>query len=271
MSAILTEIRDHVRFITLNRPERHNAFDDAVIQELTAAFETAATEPNLRAVVLDSLGRSFSAGADINWMRRMADYDRDRNLSDARALARLMQAIDTCPRPVVGVVQGAAYGGGVGLAACCDLVVAAEESVFCLSEVKIGIIPAVISPYVMRSIGVPAARRYFLTAEVIPAVTAKEIGLVHEVVPAEDLVTTRDRWLSALKANSPHAVTAAKGLVARLAPIDAAMIEWTAERIADLRASEQGQEGLKAFLERRKPSWNQTPVKSGGRLAMKAP
>lgn len=255
MSAILTETRDHVRFITLNRPERHNAFDDAVIQELTAAFETTATESRLRAVVLDSLGRSFSAGADINWMRRMADYDRDRNLSDARALARLMQVIDTCPHPVIGVVQGPAYGGGVGLAACCDLVVAASEAVFCLSEVKIGIIPAVISPYVVRSIGVPAARRYFLTAEVISAAVAREIGLVQEVVPAEGLEATRDCWLAALKTNSPHAVTSAKGLVAHLAPIDAAMIEWTAERIADLRASDQGREGLKAFLERRKPSW----------------
>lgn len=255
MSTVLTETRDHVRFITLNRPERHNAFDDGMIRELTEAFAAATADPDLRAVVLESAGRSFSAGADIDWMRRMADYDRDRNLADARALASLMRVIDTCPHPVVGVVQGAAYGGGVGLAACCDLVVAAQEAGFCLSEVKIGIIPAVISPYVVRSIGAPAARRYFLTAEVIPAATAQVIGLVHEVVPSGELAATRDAWLAALKANSPNALTAAKGLVARLTPVDPAVIEWTAERIADLRASDQGQEGLRAFLEKRKPSW----------------
>lgn len=186
----------------------------------------------------------------------MADYDRGRNLADAQALARLMQAIDTCPLPVVAVVQGAAFGGGVGLVACCDFVVAAQEANFCLSEVKIGIIPAVISPYVVRAIGAPAARRYFLTAEVIPAATAQAIGLVHEVVSTEELAATCDRWLVALKANSPNALTAAKELVARVAPIDAALIDWTAGRIADLRASNEGREGLKAFLEKRRPSWN---------------
>lgn len=255
MSGIVAETRDRVRFITLNRPDQHNAFDDAFIGELTAAFEKAGDDRDVRAVVLQSVGRSFSAGGDINWMQRMADYDRERNLADARALARLMQAIDICRPPVIAVVQGAAYGGGVGLVACCDLVVATEEAGFCLSEVKIGIVPAVISPYVVRAIGARQARRYFLTAEVIPAATAKTIGLVHDVVPAGALEATREAWLAALKANGPNAIAAAKDLVAHVAPIDPAIIDWTAERIADLRASEEGQEGLKAFLEKRKPAW----------------
>lgn len=255
MSGIVAETRDRVRFITLNRPDRHNAFDDALIGELTAAFEQASAEHDLRAVVLQSVGRSFSAGGDIAWMRRMADYDRERNLADARALARLMRSIDICRPPVIAVVQGAAYGGGVGLVACCDLVVAAPEASFCLAEVKIGIIPAVISPYVTRAIGARQARRYFLTAEGIPAATAKAIGLVHEVVPESDLAATREAWLAALKANGPNAVAAAKDLVAHVAPIEPSIIDWTAERIADLRASEEGQEGLKAFLDKRAPAW----------------
>ncbi len=254
-SSVRIDRRGAVADLVIDRAQVHNAFDDALIAELAAALKQLDADTSVRAVVLTGAGNTFSAGADLNWMRRMADYDRERNLADARALARLMRAIDICRPPVIAVVQGAAYGGGVGLVACCDLVVAAPEASFCLSEVKIGIIPAVISPYVVRAIGARQARRYFLTAEVIPAATAKAIGLVHEVVPESTLATTREAWLAALKANGPNAVAAAKDLVAHVAPIEPSIIDWTAERIADLRASEEGQEGLKAFLDKRAPAW----------------
>jgi methylglutaconyl-CoA hydratase len=253
MSALIIDTRDGVRFITLNRGERHNAFDDALIVELTEAFE-AATAPGIRAVVLQAEGKSFSAGADLDWMRRMADYSREQNLKDAQALARLMQVIDACKLPTIALVQGAAYGGGVGLVACCDLVVAAEGAKFCLSEVKLGIIPAVISPYVVRAIGGRAARRYFTTAEVFSAAKAAELGLVHEV---GDLAQWRDAWLSQITANGPNAMAAAKELAreATERELDDGLRLWTAERIADIRASDEGREGIRAFLEKRKPGW----------------
>jgi methylglutaconyl-CoA hydratase len=255
--SLLIETRDRVRFITLNRPERHNAFDDALIAELTAAIRSASTDPAVRVVVLDSVGKSFSAGADLDWMRRMAGYDRDRNLADARALAGLMQAIDSCPRPTMAVVQGAAYGGGVGLVACCDMAVAADHALFCLSEVKLGIIPAVISPYVVRAIGGRASRRYFQTAETFTAARAAQLGLVSEVCAAEGLNDIRDRWIAQVLVNGPTAMAAAKDLAVQAAerPLDDSLRLWTAERIADLRASDEGKEGVSAFLERRKPSW----------------
>ncbi|MBI3444578.1 MAG: enoyl-CoA hydratase/isomerase family protein [Magnetospirillum sp.] len=257
MSALLITTADGVRTITLNRAERHNAFDDALIAELTTAFKDAATAPGVRAVVLDSTGKSFSAGADLEWMKRMASYSQAENLADAQALSDMLEAIDACPRPVIGVVQGAAYGGGVGLVACCDLVVAAEGAGFCLSEVKLGIIPAVISPYVVRAMGGRAARRYAVTAELFDAAEAKASGLVHEVVPAERLGEVRDRWLARIKANGPDAMAAAKTLIRRAAdqPLGDDLRHWTAEQIAQRRASDEGKEGIRAFLEKRKPSW----------------
>lgn len=256
MSALIIDTKDAVRFITLNRGERHNAFDDALIAELTMAFE-AASDPAIRAVVLESNGKSFSAGADLGWMRRMADYGREQNLADAQGLARLMHVIDTCPKPTIAVVQGAAYGGGVGLVACCDLVVAAETAAFCLSEVKLGIIPAVISPYVVRAIGGRAARRYFTTAETFSAAKAAELGLVSEVVPLERLTEWRDRWLKQIKGNGPKAMAAAKDLAGKAAEseLTESLRLWTAERIADIRASDEGREGIRAFLEKRCPRW----------------
>jgi methylglutaconyl-CoA hydratase len=258
--ALRIETRDHVRFLTLDRPERHNAFDDALIAELTEAFEDCA---DARAVVLEAEGRSFSAGADLGWMKRMAGYGPDENLADARALARLMETIDTCPRPVVGVVQGAAYGGGVGLVACCDLVVAADTARFCLSEVRLGLIPAVIAPYVVRAIGGRAARRYAVSAEVWDAWAACRLGLVHEVVSAERLGAIRDTWLAGLAANGPEAMAAAKALIRRAAdgPLDQELRDWTAGRIAEIRAGAEGRDGVAAFLDKRKPGW----VRDGGR------
>jgi methylglutaconyl-CoA hydratase len=257
MSALLIDTHDGVRTIRLNRAERHNAFDDGLIAELAAAFRDAATAPGVRAVVLDSTGKSFSAGADLEWMKRMAGYSEAENVADAMALSDMLEAIDACPRPVIGVVQGAAYGGGVGLVAACDLAVAAEGATFCLSEVKLGIIPAVISPYVVRAMGGRAARRYAVTAELFDAAEAKACGLVHEVVPAERLAEIRDKWLARVKGNGPEAMAAAKALVRRAAdqPLDEPLRRWTAERIAERRASAEGREGIRAFLEKRKPSW----------------
>jgi methylglutaconyl-CoA hydratase len=256
MSAIRIEIEDGVGTVVMDRPDRHNAFDEHVIAELTAAFATLGGDDAVRAVVLRGAGKSFSAGADLDWMRRMAAYDEAANLADARALAALMRTIDTLPKPTVALVHGAAYGGGVGLVACCDIAIATEAAGFSLSEVKLGLIPAVISPYVVRAIGARAARRYFLTAERFDAVEARRLGLVHELAAADGLEEAARRILAALRGNGPAAVRAAKDLVAAVAGKAPAEVEDDcARRIAAIRASEEGQEGVAAFLEKRKPSW----------------
>jgi methylglutaconyl-CoA hydratase len=258
MASVQTEVSaDGRATITLSRPERHNAFDDAVIAELTEAFEHASAAPEVRWVVLESTGASFSAGADLEWMRRMADYSADDNQRDAYTLARLLQVIDGCPKPVIAVVQGAAYGGGVGLVAACDIAVSADNATFCLSEVRLGLIPAAISPYVVAAMGARACRRYFLSAERFPAAEAHRLGLVHEVVEADALHQARDRILRALADGGPLAQSAAKqliGTVAHHVPDDS-LARWTANRIAEIRASPEGREGVMAFLERRQPAW----------------
>lgn len=245
--------------VTLNRPEIHNAFDDLLIAELTAVFKSLAADDNVRVVILTGSGRSFSAGADLNWMRRMADYSREENLVDARALAELMQTLDSLPKPTIALVQGAAYGGGVGLVACCDIAIATARATFCLSEVKLGLMPAVISPYVAAAIGPRACRRYFLTAELFAAAEAQRLGLLHEVVKDEETLRFRGSALGELLLkNGPQAMAAAKDLIAAVAgqPLTAALIDDTAQRIADRRASAEGREGLTAFLEKRQPDWN---------------
>jgi methylglutaconyl-CoA hydratase len=247
-----------VATVTLNRPEVHNAFDDNVIASLTNHLETAAADSEVRIVVLRSNGKNFSAGGDLNWMRRMAANSHAENIEDARGLGRLMQCLNDLPKPTIALVQGAAYGGAVGLTACCDIAVATEASKFCLSEVKIGLMPAVISPYVVRAIGERQSRRFFLTAEVFDAVQAHEFGLVHQLVNSVDgLDDAKDALVKQLLGNSPQAVGEAKSLIFAVSnkPIDEAVIEETVTRIADIRASEEGQEGLNAFLEKRKPSW----------------
>ncbi|HYD64712.1 enoyl-CoA hydratase/isomerase family protein [Azospirillum sp.] len=254
---VLLSVAGGIATVTLNRPERHNVFDDALIAELTALFTRVGEDPAVRAVVLESTGRSFSAGADLGWMKRMAGNDHDANLRDAEALGALMKTIDRCPKPVIGVVQGACYGGGVGLVACCDIAVASDAATFSLSEVKLGILPAVISPYVVAAMGERACRRYFLTAERFSAAEAHRLGLLHEVVPADELHAARDRIIEALWQCGPAAQAAAKDLIFAVArkPTDAAVIRDTAERIAAIRASDEGREGLSAFLEKRKPRW----------------
>ena len=243
--------------IVLDRPDVHNAFDDTMIGALNDLLVQIAANAAIRAVVLEGRGKSFSAGADLNWMRRIATYSPEENLTDAAALARLMRSLDELAKPTIALVQGAAFGGGVGLAACCDIVVASEDARFSLSEVRLGLIPAVISPYVVAAIGAHQARRYFLTGEVFTARTAQRIGLVHEVVAREDLHATRDALLSELRRGGPDAQAAAKALVATVSgrTIDAALIGETARLISERRASVEGREGLTAFLERRAPNW----------------
>ena len=260
MSALLetVDLRG-VATVTLNRPDRHNAFDDALIAELTTVLKRVGEQPDVRVVVLASTGRSFSAGADLDWMRRMAGYSEDANLADAAALAGMLHTLDRLPKPTIALVQGPAYGGGVGLAACCDTVIAAERATFCLSEVKLGLTPATISPYVINAIGARWARRYFVSAEVFPASRARAIGLVHEVVAEAALEETKEALVKALLQGAPGAQADAKALVflAEGRPVDAALGDETGRRIAMRRASAEGREGLTAFLDKRAPAWRQ--------------
>lgn len=243
--------------ITFVRGDQHNAFNDAFIAELTTALRGLESDARVRAVVLAAEGKSFSAGADLKWMRAMADYAEAENLADAQALAALMRTLDTFPKPTVALVQGPAYGGGVGLVACCDIVVASEAANFTLSEVRLGLLPAVISPYIVAAIGARAARRYCLTAERISVWEAQRLGLVHEVVAPGDLEACGRRILDAISAGGPKAQGEAKALIAEVAgrPLDADLIEETAQCIARVRVSPEGQEGLTAFLEKRPAAW----------------
>jgi methylglutaconyl-CoA hydratase len=258
MNGVITDIDDcGVARVSLNNPDKHNAFDDQIIGELTEAFVAIADNSNVRVMVLGSEGKSFSAGADLEWMKRMASYSYDENLRDASALALMLKTLNEIPQPTIARVQGAAFGGAVGLVSCCDMAVAASAASFSLSEVKIGLVPATISPYVIAAIGQRAARRYFVTAERFDARRAMEIGLVNEVADAEQLDQEIDRLIDALLANGPEAIIAAKRLVFDIAgkPIDQQLIDSTCETIAAIRVSKQGQEGLQAFLEKRKPHW----------------
>lgn len=246
-----------VAWLTINRPEIHNAFDDALINRLIQAIDAVQADPQIRVMVLSSRGKSFSAGADLNWMRRMADYSAKENLSDAMQLAKLMDRLNKLTMPTIARVQGAAFGGGVGLVACCDMAVASENALFSLSEVRLGLIPAVISPYVVAAIGERASRRYFVTAERFSAEQAKQVGLLHEVVNADQLDEAVETILKEILKGGSAAQAAAKKLVADVAfkPITELLIEETAQRITDIRASDEGKEGLNAFLQKRAPGW----------------
>lgn len=246
----------HVAEVWLNRPEVRNAFNDGVIAELTAAFRTLGADAELRAIVLGGHGKAFCAGADLSWMRAMADYTWAQNHADASALAEMLWTIYRCPVPVVGRIHGDCYAGGVGLAAVCDVLLAAEGVHFCLSEAKLGLLPATIGPYVVKALGEQASRRYFTTAERFSAQRALALGFVHEVLPAEALDGAVAETVAALVANGPAAVRACKQLVKDVAgrPIDAALRDDTARRIADIRASAEGREGVQAFLHKRDPA-----------------
>ena len=246
-----------IRTITLCRPDVRNAFNDEVIAELKTAFTEAGLAADVRCVVLAAEGTAFCAGADLNWMRRMADFTRDENLADAGQLAAMLRAIYECPKPTIARVQGDVFAGGVGLVAACDMVVSVDTVTYCLSEVKLGLIPATISPYVIRAMGPRASHRYFLTAERFSAAEAHRIGLVHEVVVADALDAKVAELTSALVSASPNAVRACKRLVQDVAErdIDDALVAHTVAGIADIRSSAEGKEGVQSFLQKRKPNW----------------
>ena len=249
--------------VFLNRPEVRNAFNETTIAQMTQVFTELSADTQLRAIVLGGHGKAFCAGADLSWMRAMADFNWDQNRADAQALADMLWAVWRCPVPVVGRVHGDCYAGGVGLAAVCDVLVATEGVNFCLSEARLGLLPGTISPYVIRAMGEQASRRYFVTAERFGAAQAHAMGFVHELCAPEALDAKVDEIVATLVANGPQAVKACKRLVQDVAgaPITAALRDDTARRIADIRASDEGREGVQSFLNKRKPSWleDQTP------------
>lgn len=250
-------MHERVATVTLDRPEVRNAFNEATIAELALAFDELGRDEDVRAIVLAANGPAFCAGGDLNWMKQMAGYSDAENLADATKLADMLRTIYLCPKPVIAKIQGDCYAGGMGLVAACDIAVAVEEANFCLSEVKLGLIPATISPYVIKAMGENAARRYFLTAERFSAAEAHRIGFVHELVAADRLDTAVAAIVKSLVNNSPNAVQQAKVLVRDIAgrAVDAALLADSAERIAQIRASAEGREGVASFLEKRKPSW----------------
>jgi methylglutaconyl-CoA hydratase len=251
------ELNGPVATIWMNRPDLHNAFDETLITELTAACIALDEDQDIRVVILAGRGKSFSAGADLNWMKRAANNGIDDNLNDARALANMLRTMAEMSKPTIARVQGAALGGGMGLAAACDIAIASTKAIFATSEVKFGIIPSAISPYVLRAIGARQASRYFQSAERIDANRARDIGLVHETVEAEALDAKVQEIVSALIQGGPLAQTAAKGLIRAVdgKMINQTLVEDTAHRIAHLRATPEAREGIAAFLDKRQPNW----------------
>jgi len=254
---LLYENRNGVAWLTLNRPEVRNAFDDALISQLRDALEKAKGDSSVRALVLAGNGPAFCAGADLNWMKRMAGYGYEDNLKDAQALADMLAALDRLPKPTIARVHGPAFAGGTGLVAACDIAIGTPEAKFCFSEAKLGLSPATISPHVIRAIGERAARRYFLTAEVFDAEEAVRIGMLSLLVPPAEIDSEIDRLLAHLLAGGPEAMGKIKALVRAVAgrPVDDALVGDTAKRIAEIRVSPEGKEGIASFLEKRRPKW----------------
>lgn len=257
---LLSSIDDRgVATVTLNRSDVHNAFNDDLIWELDNAFTKLGQNPDVRAIVLTGAGRSFSAGADLNWMKAAASYSEEQNRRDALNLSAMLSSINSCPKPTIAIVNGATFGGGVGLVSCCDVAIAVEDAKFSLSEVRLGLTPATISPYVVAAIGERHARRYFLTAERFDAQEALRIGLVHETAPSlQEAFSAAHIFLKNILAGAPSAQADAKQLIADVKgrPITEELRADTADRIARRRASDEGKEGLSAFLEKRKPEWS---------------
>jgi len=256
---LITEISGRgVATITLRRPDIHNAFDDELIERLRRELQGLNNDPKVRVVVLAADGKSFSAGADLNWMKRMAEYERAENLEDAKNLGKLMATLYRMRQPTVAIVQGPAYGGGVGLVAACNIAIASDAAHFCLSEVRLGLIPAVIGPYVIEAMGERQATRYMLTAEKFSAKEAMRLGLVHDVVPADVLQDRRNEIVADLLKGGPKALSEVKNLVSYItksATQDEKVVRDTAGHIARVRATDEGQEGVAAFLEKRKAKW----------------
>ena len=247
----------HVAHVWLNRPEVRNAFNEEVISALRATFAELSLDDDLRVIVLGAHGKAFCAGADLNWMKAMAGYSWEENRADAQQLAEMLWTLDQCPVPIVGRLQGDCYAGGMGLASICDVLVAVEGATFCLSEARLGLLPATISPYVVRAMGAQASRRYMVTAERFSAAQAHAMGMVHEVVAPEALDAKIDELVRTLVANGPKAARECKRLVQDVSgvPINEALRAETARRIADIRASDEGREGVQSFLNKRSPAW----------------
>jgi methylglutaconyl-CoA hydratase len=256
MASLLTERDGPVFHVRLNRPDVRNAFDEEVIASLTAAAREACSNREIRAMVLSGTGKAFCAGADLAWMSKAIAYTREENRRDAEDLARLLETLDTLPVPLIGRVHGAALGGGAGLVAVCDIAIAADDATFGFTEAKLGIIPAVISPYVLQKIGPSAARELFLTASRFGAKRARRMGLIHKIVPESDLDSAVDEYVQEILSSAPGAIAAAKALIKDVANRPSAdVIGLTTTRIAEQRVSAEGQEGMRAFLQKRKPNW----------------
>ena len=257
MKHLLMQVTDRVATVTLNRPDVRNAFNDEVIVEMTTAFDRLGARDDVRCIVLEANGTAFCAGADLNWMRSMADYTREQNLADAGRLAAMMHAVYACPKPTIARIQGDVYAGGTGLVAACDIAISSDAAHYCLSETRLGLVPSTISPYVIRAMGARAAHRYFLTAERFSAAEAWRMGFVHELVTAEELDAKVAMVAQALVHAGPQAVKLCKKLVQNVAgqDITPALIQMTVESIADVRVSPEGREGLQSFLQKRKPNW----------------
>ncbi|OUU26264.1 MAG: gamma-carboxygeranoyl-CoA hydratase [Verrucomicrobia bacterium TMED44] len=258
MSKVIVKVEcSGVARVTLNNPQKHNAFNDVIIRDLTNAFSGIASNPNVRVMILSSFGKNFSSGADLAWMKKMATYSYEENLRDAKVLSEMFKTLHQMPQPTIVRIQGAAMGGALGLISCCDIALAEADATFALSEVKIGLIPATISPYVVPAIGSRAARRYFVTGERFSAYRAKELGLVSEVLDKEELDPRLDSMAAMVSASSPQAAKKAKALVSLVESraLDQDLIDRTCDLIADIRVSDEGQEGLSAFLEKRPPNW----------------
>lgn len=260
MDWLLTDIDDRgVATLCLNRPDKYNAFDDNLINQLIQALSELADDEKVRLLVLKANGKHFSAGADLKWMQRQISHSFDQNLAESEALAELMARLHSFPHPTLCAVQGSAFGGALGLIACCDIAVASDDARFCLSEVKLGLIPAVISPYIVRAMGVRQATRYMLTAERFDAGVARELGLIHEKVPANELGTAIGDFVQILLANGPEALKACKMLIEHVDShsLDDELRHFTANEISRIRISPEGQEGLKAFFDKRSPGWQE--------------
>jgi len=255
--SLLVKVEQHVATVTLNRPEIRNAFNDEMIAELTEVFSKLSDDDHVRVIVLAAAGKAFCAGADLNWMRAMADYSYEENLADADKLAQMLKTIYECSKPTVAAIQGDVYAGGMGLVAVCDVAIAVKIANFCLSEVRLGLAPATISPYVIRALGARASQRYFLSAEVFDAKKARQLGFIHERVSEEWLADEVAIFCRKIVKNSPDAVKTCKQLLHDVAgaPITDELIADTVKGIADIRSSEQGKEGVQAFLQKRKPNW----------------
>ncbi|MDT0594187.1 enoyl-CoA hydratase/isomerase family protein [Glaciecola petra] len=257
MQKVIYTVENQVAKVTLNRPSLHNAFDEEVISDLIKCFDDAQINQDVRVLILQSEGKTFSAGADLQWMQKMAGYTHAENLADAKNLALMLHKLFTLKKPTIARIQGAAFGGAVGLIACCDIAIASKLSKYCLSEVKLGLLPATISPYVINAVGARYAKRLFMTAEVISARRARRIGLISETVSEEELDEEINAIVDKILKNGPNAVSLSKSLVNEIQhlPINNNLMDMTSHTIANARTSVEGQEGIQAFLQKRSPNW----------------